>query len=85
MIFAFLLLITELPLLAVVAWNVLCWPRVTAAAVLDGKISVLIPARNEAANIGECLACVVARDGVIKEILIYDDHSTDATPRIVVA
>ncbi|MGI8917860.1 MAG: glycosyltransferase [Pyrinomonadaceae bacterium] len=83
MIFAFLLLIAELPLLAVALWNVLSWPRVTAAPVPDGKISVLIPARNEAANIGECLACVVARDGVIKEILIYDDHSTDATPRIV--
>lgn len=83
MIFTFLLLIAELPLLAVVIWNVLSWPRVTAAAVQKGEISILIPARNEAAHLGQCLACLSKQDAAIKEILIYDDHSIDATPQIV--
>ncbi|MGH9928606.1 MAG: glycosyltransferase [Pyrinomonadaceae bacterium] len=83
MFFVFLLLIVELPILGVVLWNVLSWPRIAAAAVPEGKISILIPARNEAANLEKCLASVGEHDAAIQEILIYDDHSTDSTPRIV--
>ena len=83
MIFAFLLLITELLLLAVVLWNVLAWPTVTAETVREGEISILIPARNEELNLGDCLLCVTTQGEVIKEVLIYDDHSTDLTSTII--
>jgi glycosyltransferase involved in cell wall biosynthesis len=47
------------------------------------SISVLIPARNEAANIAAALHSVLASTNVSLEILVLDDASTDATPQIV--
>ena len=79
MIFALLLLTPELLLLAVVLWNVLSWPAVTAEAARDGEISILIPARNEERNLADCLSSLSKQAAVVKEILIYDDHSTDLT------
>lgn len=46
-------------------------------------VSVLIPARNEAANIGDAVACVLAGTGADIELIVLDDHSTDATPAIL--
>lgn len=46
-------------------------------------VSVLIPARNEEANIGAALACVRASRNVVLEILVLDDASTDRTGEIV--
>jgi len=50
-------------------------------------ISVLVPARNEEANIGRCLQSLAAqrypRDQF--EVIVIDDHSTDATAGIVKA
>ncbi|MCI0515112.1 glycosyltransferase [candidate division KSB1 bacterium] len=46
-------------------------------------VSVLIPARNEAANIGACLEGLVKQDYPVLEILVLDDQSTDATHAIV--
>ncbi len=46
-------------------------------------VSVLIPARNEAANIGEAVACVLASRDVDVELIVLDDGSTDATPAIL--
>ena len=45
-------------------------------------LSVLIPARNEEQNLPRCLAAVLSQPGV-EEVLVYDDHSTDATPALV--
>jgi len=83
MIFAFLLLMLELLLLGVVLWNVLAWPTVTAAATREGEISILIPARNEERNLADCLSSLSTQGAVVKEILIYDDHSTDLTLNII--
>ncbi len=47
------------------------------------RISVLIPARNEEANIGAALESVLASVGVALEVLVLDDASTDATTAIV--
>jgi hypothetical protein len=47
------------------------------------SISVLIPARNEEANIGAALECVLANTCVAVEVLVLDDASTDATAAIV--
>ncbi len=48
-------------------------------------VSVLIPARNEAANIADAVGCVLANDDVELELLVLDDGSTDATPDILAA
>ena len=42
------------------------------------RVSVLIPMRDEAARVRECLAAVLAQDGVA-EVLVLDDGSTDGT------
>lgn len=49
------------------------WPRV----------SVLIPARNEEANIGALLSSVLAQQYTACEVIVLDDHSTDRTSDIV--
>lgn len=46
-------------------------------------VSVLIPARNEAANIGEAIQSVLQNHGVELEVIVLDDHSTDGTADIV--
>ncbi len=47
-------------------------------------IAVCVPARDEATTIGEIVrACAaMARDGLIDELLVVDDHSTDDTAAI---
>lgn len=43
------------------------------------RISVLIPARNEAANLRRLLPSLLAQDYPETEIIVYDDGSTDGT------
>jgi len=49
------------------------------------RISVLIPARNEEANIGRCLDSLAAQTYPrhLFEVLVMDDHSTDNTARVI--
>lgn len=47
------------------------------------QISVLIPARNEAANIEAAVTSVLTQSDVELELLVLDDHSTDRTAEIV--
>ncbi|MFZ4405862.1 MAG: glycosyltransferase [Paracraurococcus sp.] len=53
------------------------------ADTAEGLVSVLIPARDEAANIESCLAAVLASRGVAVEVVVMDDGSTDDTAAIV--
>lgn len=46
-------------------------------------VSVLIPARDEAANIAACVGAVLAGHGVAVEVVVMDDGSRDATAAIV--
>lgn len=46
------------------------------------KVSVIIPARNEEANLERCLRSLVMQKGIDFEILIVDDASTDGTRAI---
>lgn len=46
-------------------------------------VSVLIPARNEAAGIEAAIDAALASQGVDVEVVVLDDHSTDATPEIL--
>ncbi|CAB4895930.1 unannotated protein [freshwater metagenome] len=58
-------------------------PNVVSPPVLE-KVSVLIPARNEEANIERCVLNVLASSGVSAlEVLVLDDGSTDRTAEIV--
>jgi glycosyltransferase involved in cell wall biosynthesis len=46
------------------------------------RLTVLIPARNEAANIGPCLDSVLASDHGNLEVVVFDDSSTDGTAEL---
>jgi hypothetical protein len=46
-------------------------------------VSVLIPARNEEANIAAAVACVLASVGAEIELVVLDDGSTDRTSEIL--
>ncbi len=45
-------------------------------------VSIIIPARNEEANLGACLESLTAQTGVDFEIIVVDDGSTDRTREI---
>ncbi|MGL4514192.1 MAG: glycosyltransferase family 2 protein [Lacipirellulaceae bacterium] len=50
----------------------------------DTRLSVLVPARNEAANIEACVESILAAaDGVTVEVVALDDSSEDDTAAIV--
>jgi Glycosyl transferase family 2 len=57
--------------------------RTPAPAAAPPPVSVLIPARNEAANIEAACGAVLASRGVELELVVLDDHSEDGTGRIV--
>jgi len=85
MMFFYLLIIPAAALLGVALWNALAWPRVTAAAgdAPASRVSILIPARDEERNLAACLDAALAQGETIREVLVYDDHSTDETPAII--
>ena len=45
-------------------------------------VSVIVPARNEEANLERCLRTLVLQEGVPFEVIVVDDGSTDGTRRI---
>lgn len=48
-------------------------------------VSIILPVRNEAANIDACLASLVAQDYPDFSITVIDDGSNDATPALLTA
>lgn len=81
MILAWLLLAAPpLFVLTLVLFNLAVWPRGRADGRIAGRVSVLIPARDEAETIERCVrACTPPPD----EIIVYDDDSSDGTAGIV--
>jgi hypothetical protein len=75
------LLLTALPFLLTLA-NLRSFRTPAEAAGLPA-ISVLIPARNEEANIGAAVLAVLASTGVELEVLVMDDGSTDGTAAVL--
>ena len=63
-------------------WNLTLY-RIPAPAYGTPQVSVLIPARNEEANIGDACAAILASTGVELELVVLDDASTDRTPEIL--
>ncbi len=64
--------------------NIVVLRRTRHASPNEGTlVSILIPARNEASNIGPALEAALTSTGVAVEILVMDDGSADETPEIV--
>ncbi len=53
------------------------------ALAANERISILIPARNEATSIGPAVEAILANDHPMLEVLVLDDHSEDETATIV--
>ena len=71
---------------AVAVINALFWPRVRRAGLgASGGLSVLIPARNEEANLRACLDSILGQGITVDEVLVYDDHSTDGTAAVALS
>ena len=84
---AALLALPALASLSLVAFNAVFWTRgrtlPAGGPAASGGLSVLIPARDEAANIERCVRAADAAHGPITEIIVYDDGSTDGTGDIL--
>jgi hypothetical protein len=63
--------------------NLALYRPLPAADATKRRCSVLIPARNEEANIGAALDSVLASAGIEFEVIVLDDGSTDRTAEIV--
>ncbi|MGF1633610.1 MAG: glycosyltransferase [Phycisphaerae bacterium] len=85
--------------LGVFAWGVLAWgiakgrqridfldrpPRdVPPTPLGPASVCVIVPARNEADCIVTCVRSLLAQQGVALHVLVIDDRSTDATPKLL--
>jgi chlorobactene glucosyltransferase len=49
------------------------------------RVAIILPVRDEAANIDAVVASLLAQEGVDAEVLVLDDGSTDATPDLLAA
>ena len=58
--------------------------RVPDTAPTGTRVAILIPARDEEAGIAACVESALASTGVALEVIVLDDHSSDATAAIVV-
>lgn len=49
------------------------------------KVSIIIPARNEAERIGDCIASILKQNypAALLEVIVVDDHSEDNTVQVV--
>jgi chlorobactene glucosyltransferase len=88
--------LVSLAWLAIVAWLITravrqrgLLPRLTLApppsSAAAPSVTVIIPARDEAANIGRCLHSLLAQDYPADRlnVIVVDDHSADGTAAIV--
>lgn len=55
----------------------------SASPVPLGRLSIIVPARDEEKNIGNCLASLLKQDHPDYEILVVDDRSSDRTPHLL--
>ena len=60
-------------------------PPRSSALSRAGKVSIIMPARNEAADIGRSIESLLAQQDVELELIIVNDHSTDQTGEIAEA
>lgn len=86
MLFDLFLILVSLVLIAIsglAILNTLTFPRLTPAGPAqetnNRPVSVLIPARNEAAIIGRTIKAILAQDNPNLELIVLDDSSEDET------
>ena len=67
------------------SWGSIPNYKVELNSKLNTKISIIIPARNEQENIGNCLQSIIEQSypAHLFEVLVVDDHSTDNTAAII--
>lgn len=66
-------------------WNGFEYVAPPAAAAGLPQVTVIVPARNEAAGIVACMQSVLASRGVDLRLVVVDDASTDGTAELVSA
>ncbi len=90
-IFALIYLFIFIPYWVLIAWYHRSWKAIplfhadSTDRPPSTRISVLVPARNEEANIGACVESLLAQSypGSLFEVIVIDDHSTDRTWEII--
>ncbi|MEX0271728.1 2'-O-glycosyltransferase CruG [Leptolyngbyaceae cyanobacterium UHCC 1019] len=88
----FVLLLVQLPAAAILLSRLLrgptrfppLRPQLAQPAFL-GKVSVVVPTLNEAERIAPCLAGLSRQSYEVREVIVVDSHSMDATPDLVKA
>ncbi len=64
--------------------NLMLFPRLRPGRVADhGMVSLLVPARNEEANIEACVRSLAAQDYPQLEVIVLDDRSEDDTAAVL--
>ena len=83
LVYHLLVLAVLLSLLGMVVMNMFALPRVLrhrlSSIEVAPSVSILLPARNEEANIEACLRSLLAQDYPDYQVWVYDDASTDNT------
>ncbi len=76
-----------LVMLATLIHNLLAFPGLSAqlSPKQQPRVSVLIPARNEAAMIGATVTALLQQQYLNYEVIVLDDHSKDATSCVATA
>lgn len=88
----FVLLLAQLPAAAILLSRLLrgptrfppLRPQLAQPAFL-GKVSVVVPTLNEAERIAPCLEGLSRQSYEVREVIVVDSYSTDATPDLVKA
>lgn len=75
---------------ALIQWLLTQWKAIDIGAIdpaasVSTPVTVVVPARNEAEHIKACLDSLLQQvyPAELLEIVVIDDHSTDATPQLV--
>lgn len=58
-------------------------PKVAVPVEPPPRVSVIVPCRNEAAGIAECLQSILSQDYANFELIAVDDRSTDGTGDVI--
>jgi chlorobactene glucosyltransferase len=86
-LYAVLILSVLAALLGIVAVNLRVLPRITYYAPIAGEdapsVVVLVPARDEEANLRDCLPSILRQNYSNYEVWVYDDGSTDGTALVL--
>lgn len=80
-----IVLVALLGIVGLAAGSLLLWRIPTCPAALADapvSVSVIIPARNEEANLPRLLRSISASASMTVEVLVVDDHSTDRTAEV---